>query len=75
MNNSVFGKTIENIRTRVNVELVNSTAMKALRAHDGKYRQSLARLKKSKLLIIVRKTPLGHYLRKKYFSLSRIYSF
>ena len=52
MNNSLFGKTIENIRTRVNVELVNSKAMKALRAHDRKYRQSLARLKKSKLLLI-----------------------
>ena len=47
MNNSVFGNSIENVRSRVNVELVNSKAMKALRAHDCKYRRSLARLKTS----------------------------
>ena len=31
-----------------------------LRAHDCKYRESLARLKKSKILIICQKTPLGN---------------
>ena len=67
MKNSVFGKAIENIRTRVNVELVSSKAMKASRAQDCKYRQSLARLKNSKLLIICFKNPFGALSSKKIF--------
>ena len=46
-----------------------------LRAHDCKYRESLARLKKSKILIICQKNPLGELSLKEYFQLSRIDSF
>ena len=39
-----------------------------LRAHDCKYRESLARLKKSKILIICQKNPFGELSSKKIFS-------
>ena len=39
-----------------------------LRAHDCKYRESLARLKKSKILIICQKNPFGKLSSKKIFS-------
>ena len=39
-----------------------------LRAHDCKYRGSLARLKKSKILIICQKNPFGELSSKKIFS-------
>ena len=39
-----------------------------LRAHDCKYRESLARLKKSKILIICQKNPFGELSSKKLFS-------
>ena len=38
-----------------------------LRAHDCKYRESLARLKKSKILIICQKNPFGELSSKKIF--------
>ena len=41
---------------------------KMLRAHDCKYRESLAKLKKSKILIICQKNPLGELSSKKIFS-------
>ena len=40
----------------------------SLRAHDCKYRESLARLKKSKILIICQKNPFGELSSKKIFS-------
>ena len=42
--------------------------VKELRAHDCKYRESLARLKKSKILIICQKNPFGELSSKKIFS-------
>ena len=48
---------------------------KYLRAHDCKYRESLARIKKSKILIICQKNPFGQLPSKKFFQLSRIYCF
>ena len=41
---------------------------KSLRAHDCKYRESPARLKKSKILIICQKNPFGELSSKKIFS-------
>ena len=40
------------------------------RAHDCKYRESLARLKQSKILIICLENPLGRYILKKNISKS-----
>ena len=42
--------------------------MYVLRAHDRKYRESLARLKKSKILIICQKNPFRKLSSKKIFS-------
>ena len=39
-----------------------------LRAHDCKYRESLARIKKSKILVICQKNPFGELPSKKIFS-------
>ena len=39
-----------------------------LRAHDCKYRESLARLKKSKILIICQKNPFGKLSSKNIFN-------
>ena len=55
--------------------IANDWFQSYLRAHDCKYRESLARLKKSKILIICQKNPFGELSSKKIFQLSRIYSF
>ena len=44
-----------------------NTCLEFLRAHDCKYRESLARLKKSKILIICQKNPFGELSSKKIF--------
>ena len=56
--------------------ILGGTIFGNLRAHDCKYRESLARLKKSKILIICQKTPFGELCSKKiYFNFQESIAF
>ena len=50
-------------------------SFETLRAHDCKYRESLARLKKIENFDNLSENPFGELSSKKYFQLSRMYSF
>ena len=65
-----FGPDLELPFCDLDIQPVNKISLikqQVLRAHDCKYRESLARLKKSKILIICQKNPFGQLSPKKIF--------